>query len=323
MNTYNLVTKFAAFPCAEPSPIIVFATFFPAVAPALLEWASFGCRDIMKFRLGKGMPCGRMYKAQLAKVIPPAWADTTAKLLKFESAFSRAGQMFLLADLASDTLARWTTFAYQMSGCPEASEGADWQITTGNPHALLPSTATPVGGVITNEKGTPGIATPSGAVVPHGWYFSAEFQIKAKAFRGDQQIGISTWLRKRGPNAYDFPANVYTGGYPGNIVEFLKTGSYMINTQNTDSSGARQYEFTALTDVLAVTTDITATCRASPNPPITTALSPLACLSQLGIQHKEDPAGRNNKPRYPTIIDKFIGENLPKPVHGPPGGLPR
>lgn len=318
-NTYNLVNKFAAFPCAEPHPIIIMVTFIPAVVPALVEWFSFGCRDVMKFRLGKGGMCGRAIRGQWGKVIPPAAVDPIAKTLKFEGLFSRIGQRFLFADLASDTLARWTTLSYQLAKCPDALEGASWRIELGPPGLLSPNQPHPVGGVIRDEKGTPGIAWPVGAHVPAGWYVQLYFEMTVKAFRSDANVGLSTWIRVTPGVTYDFPANHYKKGYWFQT----KGGSYTLSTQNTDPHGAQFYTFMAMVDETAWIESLNGYGQAAPYPLTDWSLHPLGCLRDWTIDEVPNPAGINPPTRNPPIIDKWLNPDLHTPAYGPPGGKPR
>ena len=319
LSTYNTVTKFAAFPCAEPSPFIIAITLIPAITPALMEWVSFGCRDIMKFRLGKGAPCGRMMKAQVAKAIPPSFVSTVDKLLKFESKFSQAGQMFLLADLASDTIQRWTTLAYQWSGCPDANNYTSWDIKYSAPNALDSNVPTIIGGAIHNLKGNPAYALPTGASVPPGWYFQVHFRVQAWAIFSHQGVNLTTWLRRENLGAYDFEANRYPAGYA--LVP--TTGQITMTTQNTATVGHAVYSMIAMSQELALTTELEASCSVSEFPPVDYSLSPLGCLSNIGVEHVDDPLNRNPKSRYPGVVARFIGEHLPTPARGPPGGRPR
>lgn len=319
LKTWNIATQLAAFPCAEPNPVIFALTFGPAVAPALLEWASFGCRDIMKFRLGKGVPCGRALKGQVAKAIPPKWVDLVGKAMKFEHAFSYAGQMFLLADLASDTIARWNTLAYQMSGCPDANNYTSWDVSPGAPSTILPNTPTPVGGLITNENNPIGVAWPTGAIVPADWHFTLNFEIQAHAIFTGERLQVRTWIRKEGPGGYDFAANQYDNPY----AAFLQRRfTYTLESQN-PRSVATQYTFIVETDKLAIVSGLEGHGQASSIPIADWSLNPLNCIKELGASRVENPAGRNRQPKFPGVVGRFVGQNAPKPVRGPPGGMPR
>lgn len=318
-HTYNITKSIAAFPCAQPNPIIIALTLVPAIAPALLEWASFGCRDILKFRLGKGAPCGRAMRAQVAKAVPPSLVNVVQKLMKWEHHFSFAGQMFLLSDLAADTTARWTTLAYQMSGCPDALDGAAWQVQQGAPEALIPNVPTVLGGIIVNETGRPGIAWPTGAIVPSDWYVSVEFSATAIGIFDHAPAGLTLWVQRTFPHPYDYPANKFKGGYP--FVQ-LKP-HYFLPEQHNSSNGTEQYTFYGMSDRLAIIDTFSATGQASPIPLNNWTLSPLSCISQLGSEHVEDPANRNRRGRQPTIADKLLKPILPRAPRGPPGGKPR
>lgn len=319
MNTWNLATKFAAFPCAQPDPVIIAATFLPAVTPALLEWVTFGCRDVMKFRLGRETPCGRSLKGDIAKAMSPKWANAAGTLLKFEAKFSFAGQMWLLADLISDTLARWTTLSYQMSGCPDALNMASWDITFSAPEALLGGHPTIIGGTVTNERGALGIAWPTGAIVPPGWYASGYFELHTKPLLGDDVSGADTWIRSGAASGFDFPATRTSPGYPGQSA----TNVYHLEVHNEDEHHEKQLTMMAMTDKTSLTTDLSASWMAAPFPLTTSVIKPLGCLENLFTSHVEDPAGTNPKKNWPKQIDKWLGQQTLTPTRGPPGGRPR
>lgn len=319
LHTYNITKTLAAFPCAQPNPIIIALTAVPAIAPALFEWAGFGCRDVLKFRMGRGAPCGRAMKGQVAGAIPPAFRGLAGTLLKWEHHFSYAGQMFLLADLISDTVARWTTLAYQLEGCPDALDGAAWQVRYQTAGRLEAGHPTPIGGEVVNLKGRGGIAWPEGAVVPSDWYFSADWQCTAVDFYDRTPAGLTLWIRRTSPFVYDYPAQRFGGGYP--FVQF--NPHYFLPEQHNDTHGPAQYTYMAMSDRTALIDSFSATCQATPFPQADWALNPLSCFSSLASERIPDPAGRNPRSRQPTMADRFLGTALPKPVRGPPGGKPR
>lgn len=318
-NTYNLVKKFAAFPCAEPDPFIIAITFLPAVAPALLEWATFSCRDVLKFRLGRDTPCGRALKGGVIKAIPPVLQSTAQNLLKFEARFSFAGQLWLLADLASDTIARWTTLSYQLSGCPDALNIASWDIEFQSPEGLLPNTPSVIGGRVTNDRNALGIAWTTGAIVPPGWYASGYFELDVRPVFGDAVTGLTTWIRRHDFNNYDYAGVKVAPGYQGQGAK----GVYHIEVQNTDEHNAHQLSMYAMTDAWCLTTALTAHWMAAPFPLTTNIVKPLSCLDGLFNSHVDNPAGQNQRGRQPTFIPKWLGPDVAKPVRGPPGGKPR
>lgn len=318
-NNWNVLTSLAAFPCAEPSPLIFAATFIPAVAPALLEYATFGCRDVLKFRLGRGVPCGRQMSAQVVKAIPPAFADAVGKLLKFEARFSLAGQIFMIADLVGDTLARWDTLAYQMAGCPNANNITTYDIVYGSAEAVLPNIPTPIGGTITNVHGDPRLTWPNGAIVPPGWYAQMSFELEAQPLFAGTTSTLQMWIKDESGPGYDFPATKYPAGYPGQS----KTGRLMMTTQNSFGNRSKFYTFQAMASATMITTDLKASVQISEFPPTDWSMNALGCLRDLDAEHIPDPLKTNRKTNYPTVLDKAIAAVLPKPVHGPPGGKPR
>lgn len=318
-HTYNVTKAIAAFPCAQPNPIILAVTIVPAIAPALFEWAGFGCRDILKFRLGHGVPCGRAMKGQVAKAIPPSFRSAAGTLMKFEHAFSYAGQMFLLSDLASDFVARWTTLAYQLNECPDALDGAAWQVEWTAPAALLPGVPTPVGGRITHETGRPGIAWPTGAIVPNDWYFQAEFTASAIGLYDRLPAQLTTWIQRTSPNPYDYPGQTHPTGYYFQHPEY----HYFLHEVQNDTHGSAQYTYMVMSDRLALVDSFKASAQASPGPMADWTLSPLSCFRDLLSEHVPNPAGRNKRSGQPGMLDKFVRQNAPRPRRGPPGGKPR
>lgn len=318
-GTYNILTDFAAFPCAQPNPIIIAITLVPAIAPALIDYAGLTCRDILKARLGHQAPCGRALKGQMAKAIPPAFQGTAKNLLKFEATFSKAGNAFLIADLVSDTLARWTTLAYQLSECPDALEGAAWQIKSVSAGAMNAGVPVAVGGQITHETGHPGIAWPNGGIIPAGWHFSAQFSIKAKALASNEPVGITIWLEQITGGHYDYPGHYSPPGYPGSET----FASHYQRVHAPDRGGPTQYVFTAMADTLALNYDFEATCQATPFDQADWALEPLACFKDLLNPPHVNPAGRNRQSKFSPLAKAFAKAAGPPVPRGPPKGKPR
>lgn len=318
-NSWNIIKQFAAFPCAEPDPVIIALTFLPAVAPALLEYVSFGCRDIMKFKLGKGAPCGRALAANLKKAVPPKTMDNLNKVLKWEHRFSVAGQIFLIADLEAETIARWTTMAYQLSGCPSALAGAFWQWEWDSPAGLIANVPSAVGGRIINETGTPGISHPTGANAPADWHTQIEFQVTAIPVFGGQPISVDVWVREGGAIGFDFTANHYPPGYPG----AGKTAHYLMQAQNGKIVGVQQYTMYARSDVDCIITEMSGSASCTPYSPLDAFLKPLSCLQGGFPEHLEDPRGTNRRSKQPNLIQKVTGAIAGGVQRGPPGGKPR
>lgn len=318
-DAWNVATALQAYPCASPSPIIWAATLAPAIAPALLEWFTFGCRDVMKFRLGRGVPCGRAMKGQVINALPPSFRGLGGTLLKFEAKFSFAGQMFLLADLLTDSDARWMTLAYQMSGCPDANDSASWDIESSGGNTLSPGVAHNVGGVVLNYRGRPGCSWPDGAIVPPGWHLQASFQIETRPLFGGTGKGLTTWLRATEGGGYDFPGIHYTPGYLGHGFKSANS----MTTQNPEGHGSRHYQMMAMADDYQQVESVKGNFTASQLPPLDWTINPLGCLKNLNAETVENPAGNNKSRSRPTLADKALGNVLPKPLRGTPKGKPR
>lgn len=319
-NTWNLVKQIHAYPCAQPDPIIYFVTFAPAVAPALIDFISYGCRDIVKFKAGIGQPCGRAFKAGAVKAFGPSVVDGANKILKFTRPIEAGLFWWFVADLASDTLARWETLAYQLNGCVELEETASFQ------HEWIPQGATeggvphPVIGNVVNYTGKPFLSTSGGCNVPKGWYYQGSFDVKVHPVFSGQFSGVQTWLRIQGAGGHDFPANSYGAGYGGDGV----SGHYTMSGQNTNEHNSQVVQMWIKTDVQCFIDDIKGYWTVSQLPPTDWTLSPLSCFRNLLVNSVPDPAGRNRKGHQPSMVEKWLGQIAEAgPDHGPPGGLPR
>lgn len=316
---YNFATQVDYYPCASPNPLIWAATFAPAVAPAFLEFLSFGCRDMLKFRAGIGAPCGRAMKAQVKKFTPPALTSTVGNLMKFERTVSTAGFWGLIADLATDTTMRWLTLAYTFNECTLFTDDAHWQYAPTAAHAVLPNIEYAIAGNIINLQGNPLWARPEGAIVPDGFYFQGNFEAEAQSLISGARIGIATWIRKIQAGTYDYPANVYSPGYPGQNA----VGQYMFSTHTPNRGTPTEYRMMIRVNELALVWIKAGVMAVTNTPPVNWAMSPLACLRDLTVTRQENPAGRNRSSPQ-NALDKAIFAALPKiPNRGRPGGMPR
>lgn len=319
LDAYNLATQLAAFPCAEPSPIIYAATFLPAVAPALLEFASFGCRDILKFRAGVNAPCGRMIKGQFKKATPPKLYDLGQKLMKFDRVASEGGFWFMIADLAADTTMRWSTLAYRMADCALANAQASWQWEPFFEDVLFAGVPKPVAGRVINYQGDFGHATIIGASVPEDWYCNLYFNVEWRPFPGAVPGSVTFWVREDSSPGYDFAGTRYDPG--GYFFQRSSGGSHQ-HLQN-HANGARSYIMMAMASEDTIISGATGNCSVSALPPMDLYLSPLNCWKDAFAADAPDPAGRNRKKKPANILSPIFNAVTPKPVRGRPGGMPR
>lgn len=318
-NNWNFITGINAYQCAEPSVAIYAATFLPAISPALIDFVSFGCRDILKFKLGIGAPCGRAAKMQWKKAVPPKVFDAAGKIMKFEHAFSTAGFWWMIADLTLDSAARWTSLAYKLQGCAPLNDEAHWQWAPLAPKVLFPNVPTVVAGRLENYSGIPGYGTIVGAVAPRDFYAQVNFEVKGHPLFSDGMPNLTTWVHSSQGGGYDFPGIQYGKGYPGQSVR----GSGMFSGQNHNPGGATEYLMMAMSDETTVIEEVNGHGSVSLLPPLELYLDPLNCWKDLEASHVQDPAGRNKRGRQPNILDPFLGQIPKVPLHGPPGGKPR
>lgn len=318
-SNYNFITGLQAYGCSNPTPEMWATTFIPAVAPALIEFAGFGCRDIMKFRLGIGAPCGRALKAQVAKATPPKLAQGAGNLLKFEAQFSHAGFWFMIADLALDTAARWASLAYQFTDCGILKNQASWKYSPLAPAFMPAGVARPVAGNIVNYQGDFGHATIVGAVAPAGWYFQGSFQVETQVLFSNLPGAVETWIEEKNGSSFDWPANVFNPSYFQDEVQ----GGYMLSTQNLHGVRPTEYIMWARCekDSFLLLTD--GNMSVSELPPLQLYLSPLDCWKANSADRREDPRGANKRGKQPNVLDPWL-KQLPKvPRRGPRGGMPR
>lgn len=318
-NNWNFITQVAAYPCAEPSPAIYAATFLPAIAPALIEFVSFGCRDILKFKLGIGAPCGRAAKAGWKKAVPPKVFDLAGKIMKFEHAFSTAGFWWMIADLTLDSAARWTSLAYKLNGCVLLAESANWSWEPLAPKVLFAGVPSSVAGRIVGYNGDPGHASIVSAICPEDWYVQINFEIDGHPLFTNGRPELTTWISSNAFGTFDFPGTRYDKGYPGQSLR----GSGMHTGQNPRAAGSTEYIMMALADETSVITELHGHGSVSATPPLELYLDPLNCWKDLLAHTQENPAGRNRKGRQPNILDPFLAGIPPVPRRGPPGGKPR
>lgn len=146
LSNVNYMKKFVAFPCATPNPIVIVETAFEVGAPLLMEFFSFQLAQLVKAPLRdmgrKNAPPSvpgfdrRDRRRESSRghgrhIRPDAPADRVSYgekwgpntiLFRMHDATSRALLYWLIADLATEFMARWTTMIYKKQNCPTGSE---------------------------------------------------------------------------------------------------------------------------------------------------------------------------------------------------------
>jgi hypothetical protein len=320
LSNWNYMKQIEAYPCASPNPLIYITTFAPAVTPALVDFISWGCRDIVKFKAGIGQPCGRLFKAQAVKAFGPAAVDMAHNILKFTRPVEFGLFWWFVADLASDSLARWDSLAYQMSGCDLPNDTASWQLEWIPQGAMSANVPKPIVGQVTHESGRPGFSASFGAVVPPGYYWQGSFTVKAHPIFSLQHSNLSVWIRTENTHGFDYSANQYPPGYPG----AQKSGTYTMNGRARADRPTTFVKMYAMTDQLSIIDDVQGNFTVSRLPILDWTLSPLSCFRDTSGTRVENPAHRNKRADFPTRLDPADrGPGFGPTRRGPPGGKPR
>jgi hypothetical protein len=319
LQTQNFLTDLSAYGCADPGITIWAATFIPAVAPAIVEFVSFGCRDIIKFRAGVGAPCGRMIKADVKKALTPKLFKAAGNMMKFDRVASEGGFWFMIIDLASDSIMRWNTLAYRYADCPIAGEQASWGYEPFFEDVLFAGVPKPLAGRIVDYQGEFGHATITGAVCPTSWHFQANFSTDWRPFPGHPPGNVTLWIQASGNGNYDFPGKQFGWDHYG---WQNGEGAYGLKNQ---AHGTRSTAYTmyALAEQQTIISGAYGNMSVSKLDPMNVYLSPLNCWRGTENPDVPDPAGRNRKKKPANMLSPIFNPVTPKPVRGRPGGMPR
>lgn len=320
LSNWNYMAQIEAYPCAAPGALIYITTLAPAVTPALVDFVSWGCRDIVKFKAGVGQPCGRMFKAAAKKTFGPDLVDNAHKLLRFTRPVEAGLFWWFVIDLASDSLARWDSLAYQMSGCDLPDDTASWDhswIPQGGMSANVPK---PIIGNVVNHHGKEGYAASFGAVVPSGYYWQGSFTVRAHPLFSTVASNLSVWVRTVRIAGFDYTANTYPAGYPG----AQKSGHYSISGQAKDVGLTTLVQMWAMSDQHSIIDDVEGHWTVSRLPILDWTLNPLSCFKDHSATQTPDVAGRNKRGSFASAVPP--GERGPgfrALPRGPTGGKPR
>lgn len=196
---------------------------------AMLEFFSWGCRDFLKARLGRAQPCGRVWKAALSQGPKgAAFIDKANKMYGFLGPVDKVLYAWLVADIASTFVARWTSMAYASAGCFPSEQQNSYQYVLAGPFgmardqdAIIPYT------LAAGELPGPG----AGFDAPSGWYFQIYFQIRCHPLFSNGIAQFDTTLEEHiGHFNFDFEANPNKSWYAGRSLSGRWNGT-MHNTK--------------------------------------------------------------------------------------------
>lgn len=272
LNNLNYIHKIQYVPCWEPGPLILIETGLAAGALALLEFFSFGCRDILKAKLGKSPICGRQFKAAVVGGVPPELVRRADKLLGFVLPIDRALYAWLIADVASGFIANWESFAYASAGCipnqfstSHKYTMAPFGLDTGQ-EAIIP--------YILRDEPIPGQC--AGWLIPSDWYFDATFDCQCRPLFGDGTASFDLYLHAHAATDWDFHKSNTPPGFPGQT----RRGISHTSTQAPHTPVVTQYTARIFANQPMICFSGQATSTCSPLPILDQFLSPLSCFNQ-------------------------------------------
>lgn len=128
---WGYMNKIFRHPCHNGSIAIFASTGIRAAATAAFDFATFGCREPLKFAAGRGQAADyfgygnvrknpmphRRPKVPRALQTPPTVAGGSAAFWYLSARVERGLFYWFLANLAGDFVVNWTTLMYQENGC--------------------------------------------------------------------------------------------------------------------------------------------------------------------------------------------------------------
>lgn len=283
VNNINYLKEVQYFPCADPSPLILITTALEAGAPTLLEFYSWGCRDILKLRAGYSNFCGRGFRAIVAKWHPPGFIDKLHKFYEFFGPVDKLLYGFLIADLQSSFLAKWTSLAYAAQGCiPDPTT----QQTTGTaqiPQGILANHETGIVYRLTTIGGSGGVVRPTSVTIPDGWYVSITWSVHVDPLFADQGVTVHTWLQSVTGTHHHIAEQEFEPPWFGSGTR-ARGKAYF---QTPGFGFAHSYEWRIVVDKTAFITSGDLQVIISPLPILNYGLEPLSCLGKDVTQYLE------------------------------------
>lgn len=283
LNNINYLKEVQYFPCADPDPLILITTALEAGAPTLLEFYSWGCRDILKLRAGYSNFCGRKYRAIVAKWHPPGFIDKLHKSYGFFVPIDKLLYGWLIADLTSGFLAKWTSLAYAAQGCIPDPTTQQWTGSPQIPQGILANHETGIVYRISQIGTGGGFVSPTAASVPAGWYISITFSVKVEPLFAGQGVNVNTWLQPIAGSGAHIAEQSFSPPYFGGGTR-ARGKAYF---QTPDTGFAHGYEWRIHVDKTCFIVAGDLQVIISPLPILNYGLQPLSCLGKDVTQYLE------------------------------------
>lgn len=271
LKNWNYVTQLTVFPCAEPTPLIMVKTFFPAATLAMLDFFSWGCRDFLKARAGRAQPCGRFIKAAVSGGRGAKLIDQFDRWYKFAGPIDKALYAFLIADIGSTFAARWSMFAAVAQGCiPSEDNGTD-NYRLNAPFVQVANQDTIIPYTINNP---PPPSRGAGFFVPSGWYGQLHYTLTGRSLLTGKPAAFDTYIDVTGNRRFSTDLSKTRGYWPGASAQ----GEGTMEIQSRDQIGGMFYRPRVIPRERTLFTSGSATTIVSPLPILGQYVQPLSCF---------------------------------------------
>lgn len=274
IDNLGYIKTAAAFPCANPDPILIAEAGLKAIGPVLLNAASFGCNDIVKMRAGISPWHSRGIRALVEGAIPPSEKDTAGKLLKFTIPIQKALFFWFVVDLTVDFFARWHSQVFRLGACGQtanANTGSGpvvaWVQGGGGGFSRISYDMT------LSNPGNHQIGSDGFIVFPHQ-YWQCYFSLTPKPlFFGQVPGNVQLRLRQIRSPQYVLNGPVVPAPWFGNTIH----ASVLFNP-DTQSGTTHEYVMEASCDTIAVAQSGSASISISDLPLMVENMIPTNCF---------------------------------------------
>lgn len=248
IDNLGYIKKAAAFPCATPNPILIAQAAGNAIAPVLLNAATFGCNDIVKMRAGISPWHSRGLKALIKGAIPPDETATAGKLLKFTIPVEKALFFWFVVDLTTDFFARWHSQVFRLGACGHPLRSwtgsgplSTWVMPAPNGWTRISYSMTK------NPPGAPNIGS-DGFIVTSHQYWQAYFSLTPRPLWVGQVPGsVQLRLHQIAGRPFVIEGPKVPAPWFGNQIH----ASILFNSDN-ENIGLKEYVFEASCDTVAI-----------------------------------------------------------------------
>ena len=194
LTNLNYIRKVYTIPCVGAGLWVYIETAITSAGIALLELASFGCRDLYQLRGGKLPFCGRQISPNFKK----AWLaeDITkySKIIKVFDPIEKALFKWLLVDIGVGFVANWHSMLFQTANCNPDANVFHAAADHGSGAGIAPNINFRIAYNKVGGNTNPAQFYGYGFQVPRGWYWSCDFNLRVKKLLNFPIPSIELWL---------------------------------------------------------------------------------------------------------------------------------